>query len=72
MATKRPPGMFRRPYCVQAASHDREIGPDPPIGGFFMTTKPDRSRSSTRRLSTMFDITSFASWTRFLRLYRSA
>src|SRR5271166_109368 len=31
---------------------------------FFMTTKPDRSRCSTRRLATIADMSSSALWTR--------
>jgi len=36
----------------------------PPIGGLFMTTKPDRSKCSTRRLATIADMSSSVLWTR--------
>jgi hypothetical protein len=37
-------------------------------GGRFMTTKPTRSRCSTRRLATIADMSSSASWTRLAAL----
>ena len=39
------------------APHHRGRAPLlPPIGGLFMTTNPDRSRCSTRRLATIFEM----------------
>jgi hypothetical protein len=38
----------------------------PPIGGFFMTTNPARSRCSTSRFATISAMISSAAWTRFV------
>jgi hypothetical protein len=57
------------PTATKACRHHRPSPPrpsatPPPIGGRFMTTKPDRSKCSTSRLATIAAIISPASWTR--------
>jgi hypothetical protein len=55
---RRPPrrASYHSPSCP------RQIAAPPPIGGFFMTTNPDRSKCSTSRLATIAAIISPASF----------
>lgn len=54
---------FRQPAAHRLAS-PRLAGALPPINGFFMTTKPDLSKRSTRRLATTADKSSSEPHTR--------
>jgi len=44
----------------------------PPLGGFFITTKPARSKCLTSRFATRSAMNESASWTRLRPAYRSA
>jgi hypothetical protein len=44
------------PTLPPDADCQRPIGALPPIGGFFMTAKPDRSKCSTRRFAKRVDL----------------